>query len=52
MFEVLNEEERKLFVEKFFKGWDNDIWKVSRISYQNIEEYLINEHYIFTVKEQ
>ncbi len=52
MFEVLDEKEQEKFVNQFFKGWDNDIWKVSKISYKNIVEYLINEHYIFTVREK
>ncbi len=50
MFTILNEKERKDFINKYFKVWEKDIWKVSRISYNNIDEYLINEHYLFLVK--
>lgn len=51
MYTVLNEEEKSQFVNKYFKEWGNDIYKVSKITYKNITEYLINEHYIFQVKE-
>lgn len=49
MFKVLDEKEREEFVNKHFKIWSNDIWKVSCIPYKNITEYLINEHYIFKI---
>lgn len=50
MYKVLNKKELKRFVNKYFKVWDTDIKKVSVISNGNIDEYLINEHYIFLVK--
>ena len=50
MYKVLTEEEKKGFVEKYFQNWEQDIWKVSSISYQNVTEYLINEHYLFLVE--
>ncbi len=52
MYEVLDSAALKTFVSKYFQGWEKDIWKVSKISYQGVVEYLINEHYLFTVKEQ
>ena len=51
MYKILNQEELKDFVNKYFKEWGNDIKKVSMISYKGINEYLVNEHYLFTVKE-
>ena len=50
MFKVLNEEEKQNFVEQYFKEWKKDIWKVSLLSVNNIDEYLVNEHYLFLVK--
>lgn len=51
MFKVLNEKEVNEFVEKYFKIWKKDIWKVTSIKYDNITEYMINEHYLFKVEE-
>ncbi len=50
MFEVLSEEAVEQFVSKYFKEWGHDIWKVTKISYKDIDEYLINEHYLFRVQ--
>lgn len=49
MYKLLNEKEIKRFVNKHFKMWDKDIRKVSVISYNGIDEYLINDHYLFLV---
>lgn len=51
MYKVLNPEEVEKFTEKYFKIWKKDIWKVTKINYKNTSEYMINDHYIFTVKE-
>lgn len=50
MYKVLNEKEMKIFINKYFKEWNTDIKKVSIISYNKIDEYLINGHYIFIKK--
>lgn len=50
MYKILNEKELKRFVNKYFKEWSNDIYKVSVISYNNIDEYLINGWYLFLVE--
>ncbi len=52
MFKVLNKKEMEEFVDKYFEIWKEDIWKVTSINYKNITEYMINEHYLFTIKEQ
>ena len=49
MYKILNEKERKKFVNKYFKIWEKDIWKVSSLTYDNHTEYLINEHYLFVI---
>ena len=50
MYKILNEKERRKFVNKYFRIWKNDIWKVSCLTYKNHKEYLINEHYLFNLK--
>ena len=49
MYELLIKEDMELFAEKYFLGFKKDIWKVSCISYENKIEYLVNNHYLFTV---
>lgn len=51
MYKELNKQELQVFIEKYFKEWSKDIKKVSMISYNGIDEYLINEHYLFRVEE-
>lgn len=50
MYKELNGKELNRFVNKYFKEWNTDIKKVSVISYNNVDEYLINDHYIFIKK--
>lgn len=47
MYKLLNKKEMQIFINKYFKVWSSDIKNVSVISYDNIDEYLINGHYIF-----
>lgn len=47
MYRLLNKKEMQIFINKYFRGWDEDIKSVSVISYDNVYEYLINGHYIF-----
>ena len=47
MFRELSKKELDIFVDKYFKNWKNDIYKVTCIKYKNSTEYLVNEHYIF-----
>lgn len=47
MYRLLNKEEMIRFIDKYFREWNKDIKSVSVISYDNINEYLINGHYIF-----
>ena len=49
MYKVLNKKERDNFVNKYFKSWKKDIWKVSCLTYENHKEYLINDHYLFVI---
>lgn len=51
MYKVLTDEELQIFIEKYFKEWGKDIKKVSMIFYNGVDEYLVNEHYLFRVKE-
>lgn len=48
MYKELNKNELKKFINMYFKEWENDIKKVSVISYNGVNEYLINEHYLFS----
>lgn len=50
MYKTLNKKELKRFINKYFKEWNTDIKKVSVISYNGIDEYLINDHYVFSIK--
>lgn len=47
MYKSLNRKEMQRFINRYFKGWDEDIKSVSVITYDNVDEYLINGHYIF-----
>ena len=51
MYKILNEKELKVFINRYFKEYGNDIKKVSLISYKGINEYLLNDHYIFIVRD-
>ena len=44
---TLNEVQRKNFIDKYFKEWGKDIYKVSIVEYDDMYEYLINDHYLF-----
>lgn len=46
----LNRSEIKKFVNKYFKIYGTDIRRVSYIIYDDIIEYLVNDHYIFSIK--
>ena len=46
---TLNEVQMKKFVDKYFKEWGNDIFKVTLVEHDDIDEYLINEHYLFCI---
>ena len=49
MYRLLNKEEIEKFINIYFKEWGNDIVKVSVICYNGINEYLINDHYLFLI---
>ena len=44
---TLTEDERKLFAEMYFDSWGDDIMKVTLMEYDDVNEYLINDHYVF-----
>lgn len=50
MYKLLNEEELKIFVDNYFKEWGKDIKKASVVSYNGIDEYLINDAVLFIKK--
>lgn len=50
MYRILNSKEVNEFVNKYFKIWGEDIKKVSVISYNGINEYLINDAILFVEK--
>lgn len=50
MYRKLNKKEVEEFTKKYFNIWNGDIKSVSCIEYNNIKEYLINEHYFYIVK--
>ena len=50
MYKILTEKERNEFVNKYFKVWKKDIWKVSCLTYEKHVEYLINDYYLFNLK--
>lgn len=50
MYKELSKEEIIVFTNMYFKEWGTDIRKVSVISYNGINEYLINDHCIFIKK--
>ena len=45
----MNKEEMEIFGNKYFKGFENDICKVSYFKFNNETEYLINDHYLLVV---
>ena len=47
MYKILTETEKEDFLNKYFKVWKKDIWKVSVLTYGKHKEYLINEHFLF-----
>lgn len=49
MYEILSKEDMITFAEKYFPEFKKDIWKVSHISYGGVEEYLVNNYYIFNI---
>ena len=46
----LNDEEMIEFTKKYFPAFIGDVRSVSYFDYEEIREYLVNEHYIFIVK--
>ncbi len=46
----MNRYEIEEFANKYFKVYGTDIRKVSYIIYDDIIEYLVNDHYIFSIK--
>ena len=46
---TLNRIELKEFTNKYFRVYGDDIRKVTYIIYDDITEYLINEHFIYKV---
>lgn len=50
MYKLLNKKELKSFINNYFKTWNEDIRKASVISYNGIDEYLINDNYLFLIK--
>lgn len=49
MYKKLNKKQIKRFVEKYLSEWKNDIYDVSLLKYENVKEYLVNEHYLVTI---
>ena len=47
MYKTLNKKEIKKFTKKYFEIWEGDIFKISLIQFDNIEEYLINDYYLY-----
>ena len=47
---TLTDDERKLFIATYFSCWGDDINKVSVNEYSNLNEYLINDYYLFRIK--
>lgn len=50
MYRLLNKDEIIKFAKKYLPMWTKDINKVSLISYHGVKEYLVNDHYLITVK--
>ena len=46
----LNEEEMIEFTKKYFPAFVGDVRSVSYIDYEETREYLVNGHYMFTIK--
>lgn len=49
MLKQLNKDELKCFVNKYFKEWNDDIYKVTLMEHDDVLEYLVNDHYLFQV---
>ena len=47
MYKELKGYELTNFIKKYFKFWENDIEKVSVITYEQTLEYLINDGVLF-----
>lgn len=45
----MNKNEIREFANKYFKGFTDNIFKVSYFEYSNKTEYLINDHYLFII---
>lgn len=45
----MSKEEMREFADKYFKGFANNIFKISYFEYNNKTEYLINDHYLLVV---
>ena len=50
MYRKLTESEIQKFTKKYLPIWNDDIKKVSCISYRLTKEYLVNGHYFVIVK--
>ncbi len=42
----LSKKEIKQFAKQYLPMWENDIVKVTRISYKGVTEYMVNDHYL------
>lgn len=49
MYKKLNKNQIQKFAEKYLSEWKNDIYDVSLLKYENVKEYLVNEHYLITI---
>ena len=47
MFKTLDQEEMEKIIDKHFKLWKKDIFKITSNTFNGITEYMINEHYLF-----
>ena len=45
----MSKEEIQKFANKYFKGFEKDIYKVSYFIYRNKTEYLVNDYYLLVV---
>jgi len=50
MFKLLSEKEVEEFTNTYLPDWLGDIFKISRIEYKGTSEYLVNDHYLITIK--
>lgn len=49
-YEILKGDKLKKFIDKYMSKWEQDIIKVSCLTYKNKKEYLINNHYLLIEK--